>query len=289
MPGSVKKQRVRFGAGSIGETGSEIRRLGCSRALILSTPQQSSSALDLAANLNGTSAGIFSRAVVHTPTDITEQAVRHAREISADCVVAIGGGSTTGLGKAIAYRTGLPQIVIPTTYAGSEATPILGQTENGIKATLTDAKVLPEVVIYDPQLVVSLPLEMTVNSAMNAMAHAAEGLYAQDRSSDSTQLAIHGLKAFGTAMPRLLEAPSDLELREKTLRGAHACGAVLGRVGMALHHKLCHTLGGSFDLPHAETHAIILPHAISYNAAAVPERLPPINDVLRDDAPGVAL
>ncbi len=289
MPGSVKKQRVRFGAGSIGETGSEIRRLGCSRALILSTPQQSSSALDLAANLNGTSAGIFSRAVVHTPTDITEQAVRHAREISADCVVAIGGGSTTGLGKAIAYRTGLPQIVIPTTYAGSEATPILGQTENGIKATLTDAKVLPEVVIYDPQLVVSLPLEMTVNSAMNAMAHAAEGLYAQDRSSDSTQLAIHGLKAFGTAMPRLLEAPSDLELREKTLRGAHACGAVLGRVGMALHHKLCHTLGGSFDLPHAETHAIILPHAISYNAAAVPELLTPINDVLGDDAPGVAL
>lgn len=289
MPGGTKKQRVKFGTGILHEAAEEIRVLGCSRALILSTPQQSSSALDLAAKLNGASAGIFSKATMHTPVGVTLEALDHATEINADCVVAIGGGSTTGLGKAIAYRSGLPQVVIPTTYAGSEATPILGQTENGLKTTLTDPKVLPEVILYDSELVASLPIKMTVNSAMNAIAHAAEGLYAKNRTSESDLLALEGIRAFGEAMPHLVEAPSDLALREKTLRGAYACGAVLGRVGMALHHKLCHTLGGSFDLPHAETHAIVLPHAIHYNATAVPDLLAPVSEILGGTEPGRSL
>lgn len=289
MTGLAKYQRVLFGVGVRNTVADEVRRLGCSRALILSTPPKSSSALDLAAALNDMSAGVFSRAAMHTPVEVTEDALRHVQEINADCIVAIGGGSTTGLGKAIAHRTGLPQIVIPTTYAGSEATPILGQTEDGVKTTLTDRKVLPEVILYDPELVATLPVGMTVTSALNAMAHAAEALYARDKSEDSNQLAIDGLTSFVKSLPKVLQDPEDLAAREETQRGAWACGAVLGRVGMALHHKLCHTLGGSFDLPHAETHAIILPHAIHYNAQAVPGLLAPLTDLLDGSSPGMAL
>lgn len=289
MTGLAKYQRVLFGVGVRNTVADEVRRLGCSRALILSTPPQSSSALDLAAALNDMSAGVFSRAAMHTPVEVTEDALRHVQEINADCLIAIGGGSTTGLGKAIAHRTGLPQIVIPTTYAGSEATPILGQTEDGVKTTLTDRKVLPEVILYDPELVATLPVGMTVTSALNAMAHAAEALYARDKSEDSNQLAIDGLTSFVKSLPKVMQDPEDLAAREETQRGAWACGAVLGRVGMALHHKLCHTLGGSFDLPHAETHAIILPHAIHYNAQAVPGLLAPVTDLLGGSSPGMAL
>ena len=289
MTGLAKYQRVLFGVGSRNTVADEVRRLGCSRALILSTPPQSSSALDLAAGLNDMLAGVFSRAAMHTPVEVTEDALRHVQEINADCIVAIGGGSTTGLGKAIAYRTDLPQIVIPTTYAGSEATPILGQTEDGVKTTLTDRKVLPEVILYDPELVATLPVGMTVTSALNAMAHAAEALYARDKSEDSSQLAIDGLTSFVKSLPKVMLDPEDLAASEETQRGAWACGAVLGRVGMALHHKLCHTLGGSFELPHAETHAIILPHAIHYNAQAVPGLLAPVTDLLDGSSPGMAL
>ncbi|MCP4821789.1 MAG: maleylacetate reductase, partial [Shimia sp.] len=289
MTGLSKDQRVLFGVGLRNTLADEVRRLGCSRALILSTPLQSSSALDLAASLNGMSAGVFSRAAMHTLVEVTNDALCHSQEINADCLIAIGGGSTTGLGKAIAYRTDLPQIVVPTTYAGSEATPILGQTEDGVKTTLTDRKVLPEVILYDPELVATLPVAMTVTSALNAMAHAAEALYARDKSDDSDALAIDGLTAFINALPKILQTPEDLAVREETQRGAWACGAVLGQVGMALHHKLCHTLGGSFDLQHAETHAIILPHAIHYNAQAVPDLLTPVTDLLDGSSPGMAL
>ncbi len=289
MSTSSENQRVLFGAGVRHRLSEEVSRLGCARALILSTPPQSSSALDIAADLGGLSVGVFSKAAMHTPTHVSEEAVQHAREVNADCVVAVGGGSTTGLGKAIALRIGLPQIVIPTTYAGSEATPILGQTEGGVKTTLTDKRVLPDVVLYDPELVVTLPVGMTITSALNAMAHAAEALYARDKDADTTNLAIGGLRSFANALPDVLRAPDDIAAREETLRGAWACGAVLGRVGMALHHKLCHTLGGTFDLSHADTHAIVLPHAIHFNEQAVPELLKPISDLLDGSSPGLAL
>ncbi len=282
-------QSVHFGRGIRHRLHEFLTDLGCSRALVLSTPQQSNTALDLAASLNGHVVGIYAKAAMHTPVAVTEDALAHAHEVSADCYVAIGGGSTTGLGKALSLRTGRPQIVVPTTYAGSEATPILGQTEDGVKTTLTDPAVLPEVILYDPELVVSLPPGLTITSALNAMAHAAEALYAKDRTSETTDLAIDGLRAFRDALPGVVADPTDLDAREKTQRGAYACGAVLGRVGMALHHKLCHTLGGSFDLPHAETHAIVLPHAVHFNTAAVSDLLTPITELFGGDAPGPSL
>ena len=285
----IQGQKVRFGAGLRATLADELAAMECSRALVLSTPQQSDVALDIAASLGARAAGVYSRAAMHTPVEVTDDALSHATSVQADCLVAVGGGSTTGLGKALALRTDLAQFVVPTTYAGSEATPILGQTENGIKTTLSDPRVLPEVVLYDPELVVTLPVSLSATSGLNAMAHAAEALYAKDRSAETTRLAIDGLRAFATALPKVIERPDDLEAREETLRGAWACGHVLGRVGMALHHKLCHALGGSFDLPHAQTHAIVLPHAIHFNAEAVPELLTPITKILGGDAPGLSL
>lgn len=193
--------------------------------------------------------------------------------------MAIGGGSAIGLGKAIALRRVLPLIALPTTYAGSEATPILGQTENGVKTTLTDAKIQPGVILYDPELVATLPPRITVTSALNAMAHAVEALYARERSPLSSLMALEGLRAFRDALPRVQAAPGDLSARAETLYGAWLCGTVLGQVGMALHHKLCHVLGGAFNLP----------HAIGFNAAVVPHLLAPVAQRFGDAEPGRAL
>jgi maleylacetate reductase len=280
--------RVRFGAGVRHLVGDEMAAMGLARALILTTPQQEATGAEFAALLGAKAVGVYAKAAMHTPVAISEEATARALALGADCVVSVGGGSTTGLGKAIALRTDLPQIVIPTTYAGSEATGILGQTEGGRKTTLTSPKVQPEVILYDAELVRSLPVSMTVTSALNAMAHAAEGLYAQNRSPLSTLMALEGLRAFRNALPRVTETPDDLTARGETLYGAWLCGTVLGSVGMALHHKLCHTLGGSFDLPHAETHAVILPHAIAYNETAT-ETLAPIAEIFGGPTPGLAL
>lgn len=281
--------RVAFGPGIRKTLGDEIARLGRDRALILSTPHQANSALEFAALAGSRAAGVFSKATMHTPTDVTAEAIEHVSEIGADCIVSVGGGSTVGLGKAIALRTGLPQISVPTTYAGSEATPILGQTENGVKTTLRDPKVQPGVILYDAELVASLPPKITMTSALNAIAHAAEALYAADRNPIATTMAVEGMTSFRTALPRVAADPSDLQARGETLYGAWLCGSVLGQVGMALHHKLCHTLGGAFDLPHADTHAILLPHTVGYNAEAVPELLAPVAQIFGGPTPGAAL
>ncbi|MGO6984281.1 maleylacetate reductase [Rhizobium leguminosarum] len=268
-----------FGEGRGQTAGEWIEKLDCSRALVLSTPHQKAEAEALAARLGPLSAGVFAGAVMHTPVEVTEAAMEVVRRIGADCVVSLGGGSTTGLGKAIAYRTDLPQVVIPTTYAGSEVTSILGQTEGGRKTTVKDARILPEVVIYDAALTTGLPVGLSVTSGLNAMAHAMEALYAQDRNPISSLMAVEGLRAFKSALPAIVAAPGDLAVRADGLYGAWLCGTVLGTVGMALHHKICHTLGGTFDTPHAETHAIMLPHTASFNVVAVPELLAPVAEI----------
>jgi alcohol dehydrogenase class IV len=263
--------RVIFGSGTLARLGPEVERVGARRALVLSTPGRAEAqANGIAASLGERSAGVFAGAVMHTPVAVTEEALRVVEERGADAVVAVGGGSTTGLGKAIALRTDLPQIVLPTTYAGSEMTPILGETRDGAKTTLRDRRVLPEVVIYDVDLTLGLPADISAASGMNAIAHAVEALYARDRNPLVSLMAEEGIAALARALPRITRAPRDREVRSEALCGAWLCGVCLGTVGMALHHKLCHALGGSFGLPHAETHAIVLPHAAAYNAPAAP-------------------
>ena len=265
--------RVVFGAGALQHLAREIDALGARRALVLCTPEQTDAAQRVAALLGERAAGVFARAVMHVPIETAREARTEALRLGADCAVAIGGGSTTGLGKAIALDSGLPILAIPTTYAGSEMTSIYGLTEGGIKKTGRDARVLPRTVIYDPELSLTLPLRMTVTSGLNAIAHAAEGLYAHDGNPITALMAEEGIRAIAAALPTLARDPRDIGARGDALYGAWLCGTVLGAVAMGLHHKLCHTLGGSFNLPHAEVHTVILPHALAYNAEHAPDAM----------------
>jgi alcohol dehydrogenase class IV len=260
--------RVVFGAGALAKLPEELQRLGATRALVLSTPEQKASADEVAKALGADCAGTYDRAAMHVPIEIAEDARRVARELGADACVTVGGGSTTGLGKAIALTSMLPILAVPTTYAGSEMTPIYGITEGGAKKTGRDARVLPKAVIYDPTLTLSLPPGLSAASGMNAIAHAVEALYSQEGNPILSIMAEEGIRALAVALPQILEEPKELNARSDALYGAWLCGIVLGSAGMALHHKLCHVLGGSFNLPHAETHSIVLPHAVRYNQSA---------------------
>ncbi|UJX46689.1 maleylacetate reductase [Xanthobacter sp. YC-JY1] len=272
--------RVRFGRGTVAEVGAEVARLGARRALVLTTPQQAGEGERIGGLIGEACAGVFPGATMHTPVEVTEQALNALKAADADCVVALGGGSTTGLGKAIALRTGVPQLVIPTTYAGSEMTPILGETQEGRKTTIRSLDVLPEAVIYDVDLTLTLPAGLSATSGVNAIAHAVEALYARDRNPVISLMAEDGIRTLSSALPILIHEPANIEARTMALYGAWLCGCCLGAVGMALHHKLCHTLGGTFNLPHAETHTIVLPHAVAYNAPAAPEAMAAITRAL---------
>jgi maleylacetate reductase len=265
--------RVIFGAGALSRVGDEVRALGRRRALVLSTPGRAAAAQALSSQLGELSVGVFSEAAMHIPVSVTERALAVAEALGADCTVALGGGSTIGLGKAIALRTDRAQIAVPTTYAGSEATPVLGETAGGLKTTTRDMRILPEVIIYDVDLTLTLPVSLSVTSGFNAIAHAVESLYAEDRNPIVSMMAEEGIRALAKALPVIVRDPSDREARSDALCGAWLCGVALGAVGMALHHKLCHTLGGTFNLPHAETHTVILPHSVAYNAPAAPEAM----------------
>lgn len=281
--------RLSFGAPAAAAVAEALAALGLHRAVVLASPGHAQAARDFAAAIGPRVVGCVARARMHTPVEVTEVALTELRALAADSLVAFGGGSVTGLGKALALRSDLPQIVVPTSYAGSEVTAILGQTEAGRKTTLSDPRIQPEVIIYDPALIADLPIALSVTSGLNALAHAAEALYARERNPLTTSLARQGIEAMVEALPRLLAAPRDLDARSQSQYGAFLCGLVLGQVGMGLHHKLCHTLGGSFALPHAETHAVVLPHALAFNEAVVPGLLAPLARALGQDSAGRGL
>lgn len=265
--------RVIFGGGSFDSLADEVTRLGARRALVLSTPEQVQVAEEAARRLGDISAGVFARAVMHVPIETAREAREIARRLDADCCVAVGGGSTIGLGKAIALEDGLPILAVPTTYAGSEMTPIYGLTEGGIKKTGRDRRVLPKTVIYDPKLTLTLPPKIAGPSGINAIAHCVEGLYAPDGNPVIALFAAEGIRALARSLPHVIAAPQDLEARADAFYGAWLAGTVLGAVSIGIHHKLCHTLGGTFNLPHAEVHTVILPHAVRFNAGAAPEAM----------------
>jgi maleylacetate reductase len=282
------RPRVVFGWGTLDRVSDELNRLGRRRALILTGPRQRTEAEQLAARLGAAAVGVLAEAAMHTPLEVTEHALVKFRDAEADSVISLGGGSTTGLGKAIALRSGADQLVIPTTYAGSEMTDILGETAGGAKTTRRDPAILPETVVYDVSLTVGLPVKTTTTSGLNALAHAAEALYAKDGSPVISLLAAEAIEALVAALPVIVRRPRDGPARTKALYGAWLCGAALGGASMALHHKLCHVLGGSFNTPHADTHAIMLPHTIGFNAAAAGRALAPLSAAL-NGKPGPAL
>ena len=262
--------RVVFGHGTLGQLGEEADRLALKRLLVISTRGPRAHAERALNALQGRAAAVFDEAAMHTPVDVTERALALALQNRVDGLLAIGGGSAIGLSKALALRTDLPQIVVPTTYAGSEATPILGETQDAIKVTQRSEKILPEVIVYDVDLTLGLPVPISIASGLNAVAHAAEALYAPDGNPLISALAEDGVAALLGSLPVVFARPTNAPARSAALYGAWLCGTCLGAVAMGLHHKLCHALGGTFGLPHAETHAIILPHVLAYNLPSAP-------------------
>jgi len=276
--------RVVFGSGSRTHIERELHTLQVHRALILCSQEQRALGVSVADQLGARAVGVFDQAAMHVPVELVAQARTVATSLDADCVIAVGGGSAIGLAKGLALETSLPILAVPTTYAGSEMTPIFGLTESGLKRTGTDLRVLPKTVVYDPDLTLTLPVSMSVTSGINAIAHAAEGLYSRDANPLTSLMAEEGIAALARSLPQIVAQPSDPSARGDALYGAWLCGTVLGSVGMALHHKLCHTLGGSFNLPHAPTHTIVLPHALAYNAGAVPDAMRRIARALGHDS-----
>ncbi|KAI1411146.1 putative maleylacetate reductase [Hypoxylon sp. FL1857] len=272
--------RIVFGSGTIKRVPEELVRAKVSKPFLLSTPQQVGHIELLKGVLGDVVSGVFTEATMHTPVEVTERALEQLRSSGADSIVSIGGGSTVGLGKALSIRTGLFHLTIPTTYAGSEVTPILGETDAGRKTTRSDPKILPSTVVYDVDFTMSLPAGLTATSGVNAIAHAVEALYARNTNPVINLFAQEGVKALASSLPVLISEPSSQEARSSALYGAWLCGICLGSVGMSIHHKLCHTLGGSFDLPHSETHTIVLPHALSYNAPKVPAAMKALAEAL---------
>ena len=214
---------------------------------------------------------------------MTEQALEVVRGHQADAVVSVGGGSTTGLGKAVASRLGIRHLVVPTTYAGSELTPVLGETAGGEKTTRSAPEILPDTVIYDVELTTTLPWSVTVTSAVNAMAHAVEALYSADADEVTDQWATQSIRWLVEGLNALRIDADSLDARSDLLYGAWWAGRCLGAVAMGLHHKLCHTLGGAFNLPHAATHTVVLPYAMAYNEGAAPQAMSRIAEALSSD------
>jgi maleylacetate reductase len=281
--------RVVFAVGASARLPQEVERLGLHRLIVLCSPQQAELAVELTAPLGDRAAEVHAHAAMHVPAAVAAAAVARAREISADGCIAVGGGSAIGLAKAVAKETGLPIVAVPTTYAGSEMTPIWGLTEADRKTTGRDPRVLPATVVYDPALTATLQPALSVTSGINALAHSAEALYAPDGSPITALLAAESVRALAGALPRLVTDPRDLGARSDALYGAWLAGTVLGATTMSLHHKLCHILGGTFDLPHAETHTAVLPHVLAVNLLAAPPARSALANALGAEDPAAHL
>jgi maleylacetate reductase len=280
MPGAprtfvhtTRALRVVFEEGATATAGEELDRLGVGRALLITTPRGAREAGELRSVLGARLAGTFEGAELHVPVGVARAAVAEARRMHADVLVAVGGGSAIGAAKAAALETGLPIVALPTTYSGSEMTSVWGISEEERKRTGRDGRVAPRVVIYDPLATLSLPAATSAESGMNAIAHAVEALYAPDRSPLSGLLAEEGIRALAATLPQVVRDPSDRTARSEALYGAHLAGWALDLASMGLHHKLCHVLGGTFGLPHARVHALLLPHVAAFNAEAAPRAM----------------
>jgi alcohol dehydrogenase class IV len=280
--------RVVFGVGAARrQLAGAVAALGFERLLLIAAAPEAALAGELAAPLGERVVGSFDEVRPHVPVEVGTAATAAAREAGADAVLSVGGGSTTGTAKAVALASGLPIVAVPTTYAGSEMTPVWGSTEGGVKTTGRDPAVLPRLVVYDPELTTSLPAAITAASGMNALAHCVEALYAPGRNPVTSLIALEAIGALARALPGAVAAGDDLGARSEALYGAYLAGSAFAVAGSGLHHKICHALGGAFDLPHAETHSVVLPHVVAFQQPAAPELIDRVAGAL-GAAPGTA-
>ncbi|MFF4249580.1 maleylacetate reductase, partial [Streptomyces sp. NPDC001663] len=263
-------QRVVFAAGeSPAAVAAEVEALGSSKVMLIASDRERELADPIAKEIPLVLR--HEEVVMHVPVEVAGRALRAASDAGADILVSVGGGSTTGLAKAVALTTGLPIVAVPTTYAGSEATNVWGLTEGETKTTGVDGKVLPASVVYDAGLLTTLPGEMTVASGLNAMAHCVDSMWGPRADPIDRALAQEGIRALATGLPAVAEDSTSVEGIEQTLYGAYLAAVAFASAGSGMHHKICHVLGGMFNLPHAQTHAVVLPHVLAFNAPHAPE------------------
>jgi alcohol dehydrogenase class IV len=280
--------RIVFGAGRRSEIASEVDALGLRRVMVIADENAKADADELVGLLDDRVVTRWHEVAQHVPTDLADAARQAATDHGIDGIVTVGGGSTTGLGKAVALVRDAPIVAVPTTYAGSEMTPIYGLTGEH-KETGRDLRVLPRSVVYDPELTVDLPIAVTTTSAFNAIAHSVEALYGPDANPITSLMAQDAIRVLTVALPRLNTDPHDADLRSDLLYGAYLAGAVLAAVGMALHHKVCHVLGGTFGLVHGDVNAVVLPHVVAYNAKGAPEAIAKVAIAMDVADPAAAL
>ena len=263
-------QRVRFASNEAAQgVTEEVALLNASRVMVIAAPAEAELAKRVTADLPVVL--VHDEVVMHVPVPVAERARAAATAHEVDAVVCVGGGSTTGLAKAVALTSGLPVVAVPTTYAGSEATNMWGLTEDARKTTGVDPRVLPRAVVYDAALMVSLPVDLSVASGLNALAHCVDSMWAPRADPIDAALAAEGIRALDTGLPLVVADPTGLPGREQALYGAYLSAVAFASAGSGLHHKICHVLGGRYDLPHAPTHAVVLPHVLALNAPGAPE------------------
>jgi maleylacetate reductase len=282
--------RVVFAPGAVSRLSDEVRRLERSRVLLVGGGASTKAAFERAHDaLGDLVAGAVGGSSQHVPNDVADAAAAAARDVGADVVVSVGGGSPTGLGKVLAFTCDLPLIAVPTTYSGSEMTAVWGRTTNGRKHTAYDIRVLPRTVIYDPELCVGMPPRLAAASGMNAMAHCVEALWVPGANPITTTLAVDGGQRLVDGLPRVVADPDDVDAHGNNLIGACLAGVALSQVGMAVHHRTAHVLGGGWKLPHAETHAALLPQTTRMVAPGAPRAMTDAARMLGSDDPPDAL
>ena len=280
-----REQRVITGPGSARHAlAEELSALGANRVLLIAGDAELLMAQDVCQGID--LVGTFSAIRPHVPIETADAARAMARTTGADVLLTVGGGSTTGTGKAVALTERLPLVAVPTTYAGSEATDVWGVTEGNRKSTGTDRAVLPKVVFYDPVLTLSLPPALTVSSGLNALAHCVDSLWAPATNPPSTAAAVEGIRLLGSALPAVLARPDDLTARQQCLWGTYLAAVAFSGAGSGLHHKICHVLGGAYGLEHASMHAVVLPHVLGFNGPAAPEAMARIASALAEGGVG---
>ncbi|MGW3106228.1 maleylacetate reductase [Streptomyces sp. NPDC001100] len=263
-------QRVRFASASAAENLlDEIKELGAARVMVIAAEAERELAHRIAGQLPV--AHWHHEVAMHVPVEVAERAREQAAAHRVDALVCIGGGSTTGLAKAVALTTGVPIVAVPTTYAGSEATNVWGLTEHARKTTGTDPRVLPRTIVYDATLMLTLPVDLSVASGLNALAHCVDSMWAPRADPIDRALAGEGIRALNVGLPLVVSEPGGLDGREHALYGAYLSAVAFASAGSGLHHKICHVLGGMFDLPHAQTHAVVLPHVLAFNVPSAPD------------------
>ncbi|MFC5731145.1 MULTISPECIES: maleylacetate reductase [Nocardioides] len=279
--------RVLFGTGARHAIPDELDRLGVQRVLVVVSASARAAADELSAALGERAVARFDRPMVHTPVTVTDEAMAVVADEFVDAVVTIGGGAATGLGKALVARSPMPHVAVPTTYSGSEVTPVLGETEEGVKQTRRDASLLPGTVVYDAELTLRMPAGLTLTSAVNALAHAVEALWAPDATAVSDALATEACDLLLGALPRVLADLGDVDARIRLQQSAWLAGTCLATAQMGLHHQLAHVLGGTFDLPHADLHTLLLPHVLRFNLPHAPRAAARLTRITGDDPAAV--